>query len=76
MQRPREDATRVNVIVNGESREVPSGLTVAELLRQLDISPRGVAVEVNLQIVPRNQHEQHRLSEGDRLEIVTLVGGG
>lgn len=76
MQQPRENATRVNVIVNGEPRDVAPGLTVAELLRQLGISPRGVAVEVNLRVIPRNQHEQYRLSEGDRLEIVTLVGGG
>jgi sulfur carrier protein len=66
----------VKVIVNGEPREVAPTLTVAELLRQLEVSPRGVAVEVNLQVIPRSQHEQYRLTEGDRLEIVTLVGGG
>jgi sulfur carrier protein len=66
----------VKVIVNGEPREVAPTLTVAELLRQLEVSPRGVAVEVNLQVIPRSQHEQYRLNEGDRLEIVTLVGGG
>jgi sulfur carrier protein len=66
----------VKVIVNGEPREVPSALSVAELLRQLEVSPRGVAVEVNLQIIPRSQHEEYHLNEGDRLEIVTLVGGG
>lgn len=66
----------MKVIVNGEPREVAPTLTVAELLRQLEVSPRGVAVEVNLQVIPRSQHEQYRLTEGDRLEIVTLVGGG
>lgn len=66
----------MKVIVNGEPREVPSALSVAELLRQLEVSPRGVAVEVNLQIIPRSQHEEYHLNEGDRLEIVTLVGGG
>jgi sulfur carrier protein len=66
----------VKVIVNGEPREVAPTLTVAELLRQLEVSPRGVAVEVNLQVIPRSQHEQYRLNEGDRLESVTLVGGG
>lgn len=66
----------MKLIVNGELREVASPLTVAELLRQLEVSPRGVAVEVNLQVIPRSQHAEYRLSEGDRLEIVTLVGGG
>lgn len=74
--RPQEDAALVTVIVNGEPREVAPALTVAELLRQLGVAPRGVAVEVNLRVIPRNQHEHYRLSEGDRLEIVTLVGGG
>lgn len=66
----------MEVFINGEPREVEEGLTVAELLQLLHVSPRGVAVEVNLQIIPREQHPQRRLAEGDRLEIVTLVGGG
>jgi len=66
----------VTVTINGQPRELPAPLTVAALLKSLEIPPRGMAVEVNLQVVPRAQHEKHVLSEGDRLEIVSLVGGG
>jgi sulfur carrier protein len=66
----------MHVLVNGERREVPEGTTIARLLRELDVPARGVAVEVNLQLVPRAAHAEHRLREADRLEIVTLVGGG
>ena len=67
---------RVTVIVNGQSRQLSAPVTVAELLRQLELSSRGVAVEVNLQIVPRSRHAEHQLADGDKLEIVTLAGGG
>jgi sulfur carrier protein len=66
----------VTVIVNGQSRELFEPATVAELLEKLGIPPRGVAVEVNLQIVPRVRHAEQVLADGDKLEIVTLVGGG
>lgn len=67
---------RVNVVVNGQPQQCAEHLTVAELLRELKMPSRGVAVEVNLQIVPRTRHAEHQLAEGDRLEVVTLVGGG
>lgn len=63
-------------MVNGTSRELAEGLTVAALLEQLQVATRGVAVEVNFQLVPRAAHDQHVLHEGDQLEVVTLVGGG
>lgn len=66
----------VEIIVNGKPRELPRPLTVAELLQHLEIPPRGVAVEVNLQLVSRTRHAEHQLADGDQLEIVTLVGGG
>jgi thiamine biosynthesis protein ThiS len=66
----------MTVLINGQERELPGPVTVAELLGELKLPPRGVAVEVNLEIVPRSRHAEHRLAEGDRLEIVTLVGGG
>ena len=61
---------------NGESREAVDGTTVAQLLEQLKISPRHVAVELNLEVVPRERHAETVLRDGDRLEVVTLVGGG
>jgi len=66
----------MEVQVNGESVSVSAGATVGDLLRQLSLDRRRVAVELNLQILPRAEHDAHRLSPGDSLEIVTFVGGG
>jgi sulfur carrier protein len=66
----------VKLKVNGEARELPDGSTVAQLLAALNVTVGRVAVEVNTAVVRRAQHEQHRLAEGDQVEIVTFVGGG
>lgn len=66
----------VNIIFNGESRQVSAGASVAELLAELQLNPRFLAVELNLDVVPRASHANRMLQEGDRLEVVTLVGGG
>ena len=66
----------ISLIVNGEPHEVPPGTTVAALLDRLKMQPRLVAVERNRDLVPRGQHAACTLQAGDRIEIVTLVGGG
>ena len=66
----------MQITVNGKPREVESGATVASLLELLGLEPRGLAVERNLELVPRANHAQTPLAPGDRLEVVTLVGGG
>lgn len=66
----------MQIVVNGTPREVSAGLSVASLLQELRVEPKQVAVEVNLELVPRGRHAEHTLSPGDRLEVVTLVGGG
>lgn len=66
----------MNIVLNGQPREFRDGGTISELLDQMQIERRGVAVEVNCEVVPRQRHGEYRLSEGDRLEVVTLVGGG
>jgi len=66
----------MQIEVNGQQREVAEGTTIATLLRELDVKLPQVAVEVNLEVVPRAQHPYHKLRPGDRLEVVTLVGGG
>lgn len=71
-----EGTRNLNVIVNGEPQTVDDGLTLAALLETLDMRPKYVAVERNLELVPRAEHAECVLSDGDRLEIVTLVGGG
>lgn len=69
-------AVSINVVVNGEPKEIPEGTTVAALLEGLRLKPRHVAVERNRNLVPRAQHAACVLETGDQLEIVTLVGGG
>lgn len=66
----------IEIAVNGEPREIPGGTTVTELLGILGIEADRIAVEVNREIVTRGLHATHRLVEGDRVEIVTMVGGG
>ena len=66
----------MEITVNGQLRQVTMGTTVSGLLEELDLAGKHVAVEVNLQLVPHQHHGEHRLSDGDRVEIVTLVGGG
>lgn len=66
----------VTIHVNGQPRQVADRLTVADLLAELKLDPKFLAVERNRELVPRTQHRQCVLSEGDVLEIVTLVGGG
>jgi sulfur carrier protein len=66
----------VNIFLNGTPREEPAELTVAELLSRLEMPPRGIAVELNEQIIPRTRHAEQTLQDGDRIEIVSLVGGG
>jgi thiazole synthase len=62
--------------INGEARDFPESLTVARLLEHLGYDRRRVAVEVNREIVPAVNHGEHALQTGDRIEVVTLVGGG
>lgn len=66
----------VTVMLNGEPRMVLDGATVGDLLGELKLDPRYLAVELNRLVVPRAEHGRTALREGDQLEIVTLVGGG
>jgi sulfur carrier protein len=69
-------AQGIHVSVNGESVSMPTGATLAELLRRLSLEGKPVAVEHNRRVVPRAEHASVRLNHGDTLEIVTFVGGG
>jgi thiamine biosynthesis protein ThiS len=62
--------------LNGEPREFPDGLTVAALVAQLNMKPDRVAVELNMEIVPRTNWEATTLKDGDKVEVVHFVGGG
>jgi len=67
---------RMNIHINGQGREIADGSTIAKLLGELGVTQPHVAVEVNLEVVPRAQHPSTVLRDGDRVEVVTLVGGG
>lgn len=64
------------ISVNGQHRRVRAGLTVADLALELGLEPTKVAVERNLEIVPRSTLANVRIEDGDDYEIVTFVGGG
>ena len=66
----------MRILVNGEPRDVAAGTTIAQLLETLRLDPRTLAVELNLDVIPRGRHAECLLHDDDRLEIVTLVGGG
>ncbi|HVJ21610.1 MAG TPA: sulfur carrier protein ThiS [Polyangiaceae bacterium] len=66
----------MQITVNGESREIPDGLTVLDLVQTLGLGDGPVAVERNREVVPRAEHGTTRLSALDVIEIVHFVGGG
>ncbi|HYZ32648.1 MAG TPA: sulfur carrier protein ThiS [Crenalkalicoccus sp.] len=66
----------ITITVNGEAQEVPAPATLADLLAAIGLDTRKVAVERNLEIVPRSAYAATALEAGDRLEIVHFIGGG
>ena len=68
--------TSIAVQINGETRRVSSGVTIAAMLREIGLDPAKVAVERNLEIVPRSTLGEVEVCDGDAFEIVHFVGGG
>ena len=66
----------MQVTVNGETKGLAAGTSVAEFVRSLGLDSQKVAVELNLEIVPRSVYEKTLVQDGDRLEIVQFIGGG
>jgi len=66
----------MSVVINGENREITSPITVTNLLRELGLDARKIALEHNLEIVPRSAYDNTLVCDGDRLEIVHFIGGG
>ncbi len=66
----------LSISVNGEHRRVPEGMTIAGLALDLGLEPAKVAVERNMEIVPRSTLAEVIIEDGDDFEIVTFVGGG
>jgi sulfur carrier protein len=66
----------MEVIINGDTKDVPDDLTVKDLVVHLGLGGGPVAVEVNREIVPRAEHGNRKVASGDTIEIVHFVGGG
>ena len=66
----------MNLILNGEERAFPNAIRLADLVSILGLDPRKVAVERNLEIVPRSAYQSTPVMDGDRIEIVHFIGGG
>jgi thiazole synthase len=66
----------IDITLNGEPNSLSRPLSIQELVEQIGLDPRKIAVEVNREVVPKARHAERRLQPGDAVEIVTLVGGG
>jgi sulfur carrier protein len=66
----------MKILLNGENHEIPEGCTAAALVEQLQLTGKRIAMEVNLEIVPRSEYATYQLYAGDRVEIVHAIGGG
>lgn len=66
----------MEILLNGAPRPIPPGHTLAGLVAELDLSDRRIAVEINEEIVPRSRYEERVLAAGDRVEVISAVGGG
>lgn len=66
----------MKIIVNGEDKQVSEGYTAAELVEAMGLTDKRIAMEVNLEIVPRGTYTEFTFNTGDKVEIVHAVGGG
>ncbi len=66
----------MKIVLNGEEKSLDSPVTVTQLLADMGMAEKRVAVEVNLEIVPRSEHGQFQLKDADRVEVVQAIGGG
>lgn len=66
----------MTIFINGECQQVDDGITIGQLLENLNLSQKRLAVEINLDIVPRSGFANHKLNEQDKIEIVQAIGGG
>ncbi len=66
----------IQLTVNGEAMQLGQGNTLIDLLNTLEMGAQRIAVEINQVIIPRSQHPQTQLNDGDQVEIVRAIGGG
>ena len=66
----------MNILLNGETRTLTPSTQLSQLLKELGLEQKRLAVEINLEIIPRSQYLHTALKNGDRIEIVQAIGGG
>ncbi len=66
----------MHIYLNGEAREIPDNTTAEDLVDSLGLTGKRIAMEVNMEIVPRSQYATHRFQPGDKIEVVQAIGGG
>jgi len=66
----------MKIFFNGEARTVNNAMLLTDLLAEMDLQNKRIAVEVNQEIIPRSQHETYQLNSDDRVEVVQAIGGG
>ncbi|MBI3547367.1 MAG: sulfur carrier protein ThiS [Gammaproteobacteria bacterium] len=66
----------MKIIVNGKPKDFSSAVSVANLLEDMQLADQRVAVEINLEVIPRSRYGQYQLQDNDRVEIVRAIGGG
>lgn len=74
-QRPAASG-QIKIVINGKEKEISEATTVSGLLHGLDIKPVGIAVELNLEIISKSKFAETILKNGDKVEVVRMVGGG
>ena len=73
---PRAETETMQIYVNGEEKQIPEAINMAELIELMQLSGQRIAVEVNEELVPRSSFSDLRLNEADQVEIIHAVGGG
>ena len=66
----------MNIILNNTKEEIQDGITVQQLLRYKSINNKYIAVEINRNVLPRSDHQKYVIQDGDKIEIITAIGGG
>ena len=66
----------IEIFLNGKTQQIEDHLNIAALLKKLDLENKRLAIEINLEIIPRSQFETYTFSTGDKVEIVRAIGGG
>lgn len=66
----------MQIYLNGEARDIPDNTTAAALVESMGLTGKRIAMEVNMEIVPRSQHASYRFKPGDKIEVVQAIGGG